>query len=104
MERVTVAAAHRWPCVQGFLECSARRASAMPDQLVFRIQTIDRIAHRGYDPAVRDVGLDAPLSLGLEEVVRANLGDPAPASRVTKMARVPVDALVVEGAEELRLF
>ncbi len=38
------------------------------------------------------------------EKVRADFGDFAIAGRVAKMMRVPVDALVVERVEELRLL
>src|SRR5271168_860319 len=74
----------------------------MAHQLVGRIDAIDRIAHRHEDLAVGDVELDALESFGLEEVRGTNLDDWAFAGRVAKMARVPIDPLVIEMAEDLR--
>src|SRR5215469_11866693 len=66
------------------------------------INSVDRIAHRRDDTAVRDEALDA-LGRKRREKVRADFDDRALAGCVAKMARVPINALVVEGVEELRL-
>src|SRR5258705_4747725 len=61
---------------------------------------IDRAAQRGDHSTVRNVSLDAIGSQRMEQV-RTNFGDRPLTSGVAKMARVPVDALVVVGAEKL---
>src|ERR1700674_4690943 len=60
-------------------------------------------AERGDHPAVRNVGLD-PIGGQRMKQIRTDLGDRALAGRVAKMPRVPVDALVVVGAEKLGLL
>src|ERR1035437_3096565 len=75
----------------------------MAHELEHGIGSIDRIAHRGDDLAARHESFDALERLGVEKV-GTNLDDLALAGRVAKMSRVPVEALVVEGAEIQRLL
>src|SRR5712672_3092875 len=64
---------------------------------------IDRAAQRGDHSTVRNVGLDAIGSQRMKQV-RTDFGDRPLAGGVAKMPRVPVDALVVVGAEKLGLL
>ena len=102
MRRVTIAAAEPGPRFQNLVERSVRPRE-VDDQLVRGKGVIDGIAQRRDDAAIRNVRLDA---IGRErmEKVRADFGDFAIAGGVAKMMRVPIDALVVIGVEELRLL
>src|SRR6266478_4480006 len=63
----------------------------------------DRTAQGGDHATVRNVRLDAIGSERMEQV-GTDFGDRPLAGRVAKMPRVPIDALVVVGAEKLRLL
>src|ERR1035437_9758442 len=69
----------------------------MAHELEHGIGSIDRIAHRGDDLAARHESFDAVERLRVEKIGK-NLDD------LTLSARVPVEALVVEGAEIQRLL
>src|SRR5208282_1949460 len=62
------------------------------------------IAHRRDGFAVRNVSLDACWRLRMEKIRRRDFCDGTAAGRVAKVMRVPVDALVVERTEKLRLL
>src|SRR5271156_4324160 len=64
---------------------------------------LDRIAQRRDDAAVGNMNLD-PRRRERMEKVRTDFRDFALAGRVAKVMRVPVDALVVERVEKLRLL
>src|SRR5271166_6906383 len=102
MRRVAIAAAEIGSRFQDLVK-RALRPCEMDDQLVGGERMVDRIAQRGDDAAIRNVGLDAIRRERMEKV-RTDFGDFASAGRVTKVMRVPVDALVIERVEELRLF
>src|SRR5580704_10462559 len=99
MRRVAVAAAQIRPRFQDLVERAARPRE-VKDQLVRRKRMIDRIAQGGDDAAIRNVRLN-PAGRERMEKVRADFSDLALARSITKMTRVPIDTLVVEGVEEL---
>ncbi len=102
MRRVTIATAEIGARLQHLVERTARPRE-MKNQLVRRERMIDGIAQRGDDAAIRNVSLDAAGRERMKKI-RTDLRDFASASRVAKMIRVPVDALVVERVEELSLL
>src|SRR5208282_4509783 len=79
------------------------RPGVVSEHLVHRKRMIDGIAQRGNYPAVRNMRLDAVGCQRIEQV-RTDLDDLALAGCVAKVARVPVDALVVVVAEKLGLL
>src|ERR1019366_5716785 len=81
----------------------AARPHVMTHQLIGRVRMIDRIAQRGDYFAVRNVRLDAPRRVRMNEVW-TYLSDLALAARIPEMMRVPIDPLVVEKIEKLRLL
>src|ERR1700735_1443824 len=64
---------------------------------------LDGVAQGGDDAAIRNVSLD-PIGRERLEEIRTYLGDLTIAGGIAKMMRVPIDALVVERVEELRLL
>src|SRR5271156_1389118 len=102
MRCVAITAAQIGARFQHLVE-GALRPREMDDELVRRKRMIDRIAQRGDDAAIRNVSLDACRRIRMKKV-RTDFSDLPLAGRVAKMTRVPVDALVVEGVEELRLL
>ena len=102
MRCVAIAAAEIGARFQDLVE-GALRPREMQHELVRGKRMIDRIAQRRDDAAIRNVSLDARGRIRMEKV-RTNFSDLPLAGRVAKMSRVPVDALVVEGVEELRLL
>src|SRR5277367_341035 len=102
MRCIAIAAAEIGPRFQDLVE-GAVRPREMQHELVRGKCMIDRIAQRRDDAAIRNVSFDARGRIRMEKV-RTNFSDLPLAGRVAKMSRVPVDALVVEGVEELRLL
>src|SRR5271166_7163495 len=102
MSCVTIAAAEIGAGFQDLVE-RATRPREMNDQLVGGIRMIDGIAQRSDDAAIRNVGL-YPIGRQRMEKVRTDFGDFPRAGRVAKVMRVPIDAAVIEGVEELRLL
>src|SRR5260370_42697733 len=93
-----------WRRFDGLVQGSTADPSEAPQEFVHRIDSIDRVAHGCDNFAFWNVQLDLLTGVRSEKNGRTNLDDWPVTTSITKMARVPLDSLVLESLEEMRIL